>query len=568
MRDFYKIYQSLRSDRKSIYFFLFLILISAISEIFGIALVIPVLTLILNTDPLFTINYSFLGFSFYYEIERQILINRTVFIVLIFYLLKSLFLTYFNYWRSKFIFSLNEKFSKKIFNIYLKLPYLFHLQRNSAISTRNLIAVQNYVRNVDQLAHLLTEVLILISFLILLFFYEPQITLVMTLVGYIFYLFYNKIVSPINFSIGKTSHKATQDILSVINQGLMGITEIKLYGREKTFFIKFKKIIHQYSKSLTKYEFLQPLPKIILEFIAVFLIVAAVVILIYLNYQNNEILIFVALLGAIGFKLIPSLNKIIFATQHLKYYLPLTKTILDELGLENKIHKTSETKVFFNNSIEFKNVEFLFDKKKILNNLNLKIFKNQNIGIIGKTGTGKSTLINLILGLIEPKKGDILIDGYKTKLNNRDWQNKIGFVPQNIFLINDTIRNNIAFGLTEEDISDEKIRKSIKISQLDDFIKTLPNGINTIIDENGSNLSGGQIQRIAIARALYNDPDILILDEPSSALDSITEQNLFNEIKNISKNKTIITISHKFSTLDFCDQIYKVENENLVKVNN
>lgn len=566
MKNFYNIFKSLGTDQNGIYFFFLLILVSAFLEIFGVALVIPVLSLILNTKEIFIIDYSLLNFHFYYEVKRKILINNTIAIVLFFFLFKALFLTFFNYWRSKYIFSLNKKFSKKIFEIYLKLPYLFHLQRNSAVSTRNLISIQNYVKNVDQLAHLITEIVILISFIILLFLYEPKITFFIILVGYLFYLFYNKIVSPINFNIGKTSHKATQDILSSINQGLMGITEIKLYGREKTFFNKFRDVINNFSKSLTTYEFLQPLPRIILEFIAVFLIVTTVIFLIYLNYENDDILIFVALLGAVGFKLIPSLNKIIFANQHLKYYLPLTETILEELKLESKIKKISNKNVIFNNSIEFKNVNFSFENKKVLEQLNFKVFKNQTIGVIGKTGSGKSTLINLFLGLIEPNKGEILIDGIKQNLNSRQWQNKIGFVPQNIYLINDTIRNNIAFGLSEEDIFEEKIDKSLKISQLNEFIITLPKGINTIIDENGSNLSGGQIQRIAIARALYNDPEILIFDEPSSALDNFTEDNLFREIKEISKNKTIIIISHKFSTLEFCDQIYKVENENLSEI--
>jgi ABC-type multidrug transport system fused ATPase/permease subunit len=566
--NFLKIFDSLDKDKKSIYFFLFLILVSAVLEIFGVALVVPVLSLILTSESIFVFDYSFFNYEVNFQIDRKILINYTVIFVLIFFLLKSVFLTYFNYWRSKFIFSLNEKFSNKIFFTYLKLPYLFHLKRNSSTSTRNLLAIQNYVRNIDQLAHLVTEFIILLSFMTLLFIYEPQITIFMVIIGFLFYYIYNKIVSPINFDIGKKSHEASRDILNTIKQGLMGIKDIKLYGREENFYSEFKKTIKRFSKSLTTYEFLQPIPKIILEFLAVFLIIITVVILIFLKYENNEILIFVALLGAVGFKLIPSLNKVISAIQHLKYYLPLTDSIIDELKLNSEIEKIVIQNVDFNKNLKFNNVSYSYDDKKIiLDKINLTINKNENIGIVGKTGSGKSTLINLILGLVEPSSGEILIDEKRESLNSRSWQNKIGFVPQNVYLINDSIKKNIAFGLNELDISDEKIKHALNISQLDEFINTLPNGINTIIDENGSNLSGGQVQRIGIARALYGNPDILVFDEPSSALDNFTEEKLFKAIKDISNHKSIIIISHKLSTLDFCNQIYKIENKKIIKIN-
>ncbi|MBD1144028.1 ABC transporter ATP-binding protein [Pelagibacterales bacterium SAG-MED33] len=567
MNNFLKIFDSLGKSKKSIYLFLFLILISAVLEIFGVALIVPVLSLILTSESIFIFDYSFFNYEIYFQIDRKILINYTVIFVLIFFLLKSAFLTYFNYWRSKFIFSLNEKLSNKIFSTYLKLPYLFHLKRNSSTSTRNLLAIQNFVRNIDQLAHLVTEFIILLSFIILLFIYEPQITIFMVIIGFLFYYIYNKIVSPINFNIGKKSHEASRDILNTIKQGLMGIKDIKLYGREENFYSEFKKTIKRFSKSLTTYEFLQPIPKIILEFLAVFLIIITVVILIFLKYENNEILIFIALLGAVGFKLIPSLNKVISAIQHLKYYLPLTDSIIDELKLNSKIEKISIEDIHFNKNLKFNNVSYSYDNKKIiLDKINLTISKNENIGIIGKTGSGKSTLINLVLGLIKPSSGEILIDEKKESLNSRSWQNKIGFVPQNVYLINDSIKKNIAFGLNELEISEEKIKQASEVSQLDEFINTLPNGLETIIDENGSNLSGGQVQRIGIARALYGNPDILVFDEPSSALDNFTEDKLFKAIKDISNHKSIIIISHKLSTLNFCDQIYKIENKKIINI--
>ena len=568
MNNFLKIFDSLGKNKKGIYLFLFLILISAVLEIFGVALIVPVLSIILTSENIFVIDYSFFNYEIYFQIDRKILINYTVIFGFNFFFLKSVFLTYFNYWRSKFIFSLNEKLSNKIFSTYLKLPYLFHLKRNSSTSTRNLLAIQNYVRNIDQLAHLVTEFIILLSFIILLFIYEPQITIFMVIIGFLFFYIYNKIVSPINFDIGKKSHEASRDILNTIKQGLMGIKDIKLYGREENFYSEFKKTIKRFSKSLTTYEFLQPIPKIILEFLAVFLIIITVVILIYLKYENNEILIFIALLGAVGFKLIPSLNKVISAIQHLKYYLPLTDSIIDELKLNSKIEKIGAQDIHFNKNLKFNNVSYSYDDKKIiLDKINLTISKNENIGIVGKTGSGKSTLINLVLGLIKPSSGEILIDEKKESLNSRSWQNKIGFVPQNVYLINDSIKKNIAFGLNELDISDEKIKQASEVSQLDEFINTLPDGLETIIDENASNLSGGQVQRIGIARALYGNPDILVLDEPSSALDNFTEDKLFKAIKNISNHKSIIIISHKLSTLDFCDQIYKIENKKIININ-
>ena len=566
MRSIFNIYQTIGSEKKKIKLFIFLILISALLEIAGIALVVPVLTLILSSSENINITIPFLSEkSFVFKKDKLMVI--AVFSIFILYLFKSLFLGYFNFWRSKFIFSLNELISKKLFTIYLYQPYKFHLSRNSSIFTRNLISVQNYIRNIDQTAHLVTEVIILFSFFLVLLLYEPVVTFYIALISLIFSLVYTKKISPINFKLGEQSHVATQNIIKSINQGLFGIKDIKLYGREEDFLKSFNENINKFSHSLRIFEFLQPLSRILLEFLAVILIITSVMILYFLEYKNNEIIIFIALLAAVGFKLIPSVNKILFAVQHLKYYLPLSKNIFNELNLESTKKDENNKKIIFEKQISINNLNYRYEDNYVLNNINLDINKNTSVGIIGKTGSGKTTLINIILGLLDDIDGEIKIDAKKFSLNNRSWQNKIGYVPQNIYIIDDSIKKNIAFGISDEKIDDKRIMNSLKIAQMYDFTMNLPQNINTNVGENGAQLSGGQIQRLGIARAVYNDPDILIFDEPTSSLDQETEKNFIEEIKKFKLNKTIIIISHRKEPLYFCDEIYKLENNKLIKIN-
>jgi len=566
MRSILKIYQTIGSEKKKIKVFIFFIFASAVLEIIGVALVVPVLTLILSSNDFISFRLPFFTDDVV-TLQKYKLILITVFCIFIFYLFKSFFLTYFNYWRSKFIFTLNKKMSEKLFINYLYQPYLFHVLRNSSVSTRNLILIQNYVKNIDQCAHLITEIVILSSFFLVLLFYEPFVTIVISIICIIFCYFYLKKISPINFRLGAQSHTATKNILKSINEGLLGIKDIKLYGREKDFIKSFNKNMVKFSDSLLTFEFLQPLPKIILEFLAVILILLTVLFLYFLDYKNNDIIIFVALLAVIGFKLIPSVNKILVAAQHLKFYLPLSKNIIKELNLKTEVKTKIETKLIFEKNISIDSLDYSYGKNQILKNIKLYIKKNSSIGIIGQTGSGKTTLISIILGLLKVNNANIKVDNIECDFNNRNWQNKIGYVPQNMYLVDDTIKKNIAFGISNEKIDNNKIIKSLKVAQMYDFVMTLPKKINTVVGENGAQLSGGQIQRLAIARAIYNNPDILVFDEPTSSLDQETELNFIKEIKKFKSNKTIIIISHRKEALDFCDQIYKLKNKKLYKLN-
>jgi ABC-type multidrug transport system fused ATPase/permease subunit len=269
--------------------------------------------------------------------------------------------------------------------------------------------------------------------------------------------------------------------------------------------------------------------------------------------------------------MIPSVNRILSSLQIIRSSMPsidnlyLEFTKIENTRNELNINKGNETAFNFENRVEIRNVNYnyLNVDKTTLKNINIIINKGDFIGIIGPSGSGKSTFIDIILGLLNPSSGEIFIDNFNIKTNIRYWQKLIGYVPQNIYLIDDTIKANIAFGLNDEDISDYLLNKCIKSAQLHEFIMSLENGINTIVGERGARLSGGQRQRIGIARALYHNPEILILDEATSSLDNDTENRIMDDINQLKGNKTIILIAHRLSTLNNCDKIIKIINGEL-----
>ena len=284
------------------------------------------------------------------------------------------------------------------------------------------------------------------------------------------------------------------------------------------------------------------------------------------NKDSNELLTVLGVFVAATFRMIPSFNRIIFAVQNMKYKSSSVDLLFNEFKSFEQSEKTIKKykEIKFENKIILKDIIFSYKKNNIiLNNISLDINKGDCIGIIGTSGAGKSTFVNLITGLFSPSKGSIKVDGKDIKNYTRSWQNKIGYVPQDIFLADNTIQNNIAFGIEKEDICHRSIKKSIKNAQLDKFINSLDDGLNSQVGERGVQLSGGQIQRVGIARALYNNPEILILDEATASLDSQTEMNFMNSIKKLKGSMTILIISHRMSTLKDCNKIFKIQDKKL-----
>jgi ATP-binding cassette subfamily C protein len=307
----------------------------------------------------------------------------------------------------------------------------------------------------------------------------------------------------------------------------------------------------------------------------VFAVAVIAILFVIMKHSNEQILPIISLLAVCAIRLIPAFNLIISSLSSRRFSMALFKLVSreminvpteDKFRNKNSIGEKSYKKFFFKNQIKFENVFFLHENSnaKILQNIFLEIRQGQKIGIIGKSGAGKSTLIDIILGLIKPTKGKILIDNSNLDCNLKDWQKQIGYVPQDIYLLDDTIKNNIAFGLNANDINQEAILKSIELSRLKDYVSSLEKKENTVVGNRGIKVSGGQKQRIGIARALYNNPKILILDEATSSLDTINEKKIMEEIYNTAKNMTLIIVTHRHKSVSNCDKIYLLDNGKII----
>ena len=354
-----------------------------------------------------------------------------------------------------------------------------------------------------------------------------------------------------------------------LREGFRSIKEIKILQRVK----EIVKIFTENNKLLSNYElkqnFINTLPRLWLEWLVIVGFVLLTIFMIFLGRESNYIVSLLAVFAAASFRIIPSLTRIMASTQKIIFYAPTINSTFDEFDksdskdLENK--SLERKRVIIKDRISIKNISFKHSDSStnIFENLNLDIPVGSTVGIFGESGIGKTTLINIILGLIKPSIGAIEVNGVSIYKNIEDWQKQIGYVPQDTFLTDDTIRKNIAFAIPDNEIDDEAVKKAIKDSKLDKFVQNLEHNFNTKVGEFGDRISGGQRQRIAIARSLYNNPKILIFDEFTNFLDSITEKEIINEVNALKGKKTIIMITHRLSTLEKCDKVYEIDKHGI-----
>ena len=534
--------------------------INAFFEIFSLSLIVPFLSSVLDTQ---SFNIVFLEelitfFLDYFSDYNKLFVLS--FMLIVVFLLKNFFYTLLIWLQSKLIFNTQASISNQLLSSYLSKSINFHESNNSSKLIRNAIIETGQFSNGILLPFLklMTELVILCAILFFLFTFSPIVTVIFVSVFLLSILFYFIILKK-NISIwGKKRQEFEAEKLKEIRQTLDSIKEIHIY-KSQNYFIKLFSNFNNLSARMNTYQlFFSSLPKVWLEIISLIFIF---LIVIYFSINNNfnlESIPYLGMFVAISIRLIPSFSRILSSIQIIRFSTPSLNIVLKEINnsyYKKKFNKIKKPSTKFS-KINIVKLNFKYDLDYILNDVNLEINAYDRIGISGKSGVGKTTLLYILLGFYKPFSGEVFLDSKSIYEDLDSWQSRIGYVPQKINLLDDTIVKNIAFGTNEKNINIDKIHEILKLVKLDEFISKLSNGIFTNVGEMGSNISGGQMQRIAIARVLYKDPEIIMFDEASNAIDETTELELIGTLFKIFKNKTFILISHRKETLKMCDKIF------------
>ena len=529
---------------------------SALFEMLSLGALIPIISIVFSETETGFSTIDLLINSYTYE-QKLIYLAITLFIVFLF---KSIYQTVLYYYQGKYTANLSTAIGNFLYKSFINLDYLQHIKDNSSkkiqyIGNESNTIVQGYLRPIMVV---FTEVILILGICGLLIFIDPTTFFVSLIFFAISFGILNILFVRKLSLIGK--ERASNEIYKTkeVQQTLFGFKLIKLTDSEKYFFNKFKTYNFKLRDIKANEFFLKQLPRPWFEL----LIVSGVIFLVYYLYYDgqslSQIQITLTVYLAAIVRMMPSFLRVVGSIQSINFFSRTVELLHDDLFYDLKEKDVSHNKRIDGKYITIDKISFKYPEtdKFVLKDIDLELNQNEFIGIVGESGSGKSTFISILLGILNPDSGGVYFQGQNITELGKNWRNKLGYVPQDIYMLSEPLRNNIAFGLKNEDISDERVKECIELANLQSFVSGLNDGIDTILGENAVNISGGQKQRIAIARALYFDPEILIFDEATSSLDSETEKEILSVINELSISKTIFFCSHKKSILNNCSQIY------------
>lgn len=569
--DTFKKLNSIYDKKQKIKFcFLFFgILISGCLELFGISLVLPFINVVMNpsiitTNKIINHIYSFFNIGSTHEF----LIFLALLLILV-YIFKNIYMMIVYYFQYKILFNSQKQMSLQLIKFYLNQSYSYHLNINTSELVRTITQdTMNCSSFLTNIFFLVTEFIVLILIVCFLFFVNKLMTTALIILFLIaFFGLFKKLKNKLK-SVSLDNQKYHGQMIKWIQQSLGAIKDIKTLGKEQFFVGKYYDNSIKFASAQKYFNFLQQVPRLFIETMVVTIVLLMIVLLLSRGMNAFTIITQIAVFAMASFRLMPSMNRMQVALSAMIYYKPSLDVIYKDLNktINLEVFEEENKKIDLEKGISINNISYKYPNSDriILKNISLNIKYGQSVAFIGQTGAGKTTIVDLILGLLLPVSGNITVGEVDIHKNRKDWSTKIGYVPQFIYLVDDSIRNNIIFYNNSDNVNDEQLWKSIEQAQLKEFIESLPDKLDTVVGERGIRLSGGQRQRIGIARALYNKPELLVLDEATSSLDNETEKAVIEAIDNLYGKITMIVVAHRLTTIEKCDTIFKIENGKLV----
>lgn len=568
---FKKIKYILDSEQKiKLVILLIVILVGALFELLGVSAIMPLISVATNPESVSNKWYLVLISEMFGIYEAKQLIVFLAFALVIVYIGKNAYISMMYSLQYRFIFNNQRRLAVKMMNAYMHQSYLFHVSRNVAELQRNVTDdVNGFYTVVLNAMQFIAEASVCVVLAVFLMRIDVMTTLVVAALVFVFAILVGVVFKKTLVKKGKENRSVSIRLTKWVLQAFSGIKEIKVMNKEEFFLKNYECTYRRFTVLQRQQLMLAFIPRPVMETVCISGLLITMAVKVYAFDANlTEFIPALSAFAVAAFRMLPSFNRISGYMSTMMFNKPAIDVLYDDLTeIERLSQKATDRDekalpLEIRSGIHVKNVSFCYPnaEKRVLENLDLEIANNTSVALIGASGAGKSTLADVILGVLEPERGSILVDGKDIRENMDAWHASIGYIPQAIYLMDDTIRANIAFGVERDEIDETMLQSAVREAQLEEFVKSLPKGLDTVIGDRGVKLSGGQRQRIGIARALYADPQVLVLDEATSALDNDTEKEVMNAIDSLHGTRTLIVIAHRLTTIKKCDKIYEVGN--------
>lgn len=556
-----------------------LMLIGGVLESVGISLIAPVMEIVLQPEAVDQKPYLHFLYTFFHLHSTEQLAGLIMVALVLVFVIKNIFLYFMNVVQLRFVYTNQFATSRRMMINFMKRPYEYYLNADTSVIQRNITSdVNNMYGLILSVLQLTSEVIVFVCLVVILLSQDAQMTIFIAGLLIVVLMIIKYVIKPVMQRAGRENQDYYSGLYKWIEESVTGIKEIKIAGRENYFINGYADCGAGYVNAVQKYNLYNSTPRLLIETVAIAGMIGYMLFLMQTGVSIRQVAPSLSVLALAAARLLPSANRINTYTTSIAYFEPFFMNVSDHLQAEihdedmtydEHVYRRRETveKLPLHREISMENISYKYPNTDvyILKEANLKIPVGKSVGIVGTSGAGKTTIVDVMLGLLAPAEGRILADGVEVRAHYKEWLKNIGYIPQTIFMLDSTIRKNVAFGVPDDEIEEERVWAALKEAQLDTYIRSLPDGLDTSIGERGIRLSGGQRQRIGIARALYEDPEVMVLDEATSALDGETEAAIMESINRLHGKKTLVIIAHRLTTIEKCDLVYRVGEQKAVR---